>query len=118
MCVSSVCLGKRILTNTYALFQDDAEVRGSFAWGPSMVANRVSYHLDLRGPSLALDTACSSTLYTTHLAVQALRNGECEAAVVGGAQINHRFSEWVLYSQGGVLSPDGKCKPFDASANG
>ncbi|KAI0731474.1 ketoacyl-synt-domain-containing protein [Fomitopsis betulina] len=97
---------------------DDAEVRGSFAWGPSMVANRVSYHLDLRGPSLALDTACSSTLYTTHLAVQALRNGECEAAVVGGAQINHRFSEWVLYSQGGVLSPDGKCKPFDASANG
>lgn len=83
-----------------------------------MVANRVSYHLDLRGPSLALDTACSSTLYTTHLAVQALRNGECEAAVVGGAQINHRFSEWVLYSQGGVLSPDGKCKPFDASANG
>ncbi|KZT66074.1 hypothetical protein DAEQUDRAFT_752280 [Daedalea quercina L-15889] len=97
---------------------DDAEVRGSFAWGPAMVANRVSYHLDLRGPSLALDTACSSTLYTTHLAVQALRNGECEAAVVGGAQINHRFSEWVLYSQGGVLSPDGKCKPFDASANG
>ena len=83
-----------------------------------MVANRVSYHLDLRGPSLALDTACSSTLYTTHLAVQALRNGECEAAVVGGAQINHRFSEWVLYSQGGVLSPDGKCKPFDTSANG
>ncbi|TFY60143.1 hypothetical protein EVJ58_g5333 [Rhodofomes roseus] len=97
---------------------DDAEVRGSFAWGPAMVANRVSYHLDLRGPSLALDTACSSTLYTTHLAVQALRNGECDAAVVGGAQINHRFSEWVLYSQGGVLSPDGKCKPFDASANG
>ncbi|KAH9840927.1 ketoacyl-synt-domain-containing protein [Rhodofomes roseus] len=97
---------------------DDAEVRGSFAFSPSMVANRVSYHLDLRGPSLPLDTACSSSLYATHLAVQALRNGECEAAVVGGAQLNHRFSEWMLYTQGGVLSRDGKCKPFDASADG
>ena len=55
-----------------------------------MVANRVSYHLDLRGPTIPIDTACSSTLYTTHLAVQALRSGECEAAVVGGCQLNHR----------------------------
>ena len=56
-----------------------------------MVANRVSYHLDLRGPTVPIDTACSSTLYTTHLAVQALRNGECDAAVVGGCQLNHRY---------------------------
>ncbi|EJF59192.1 ketoacyl-synt-domain-containing protein [Dichomitus squalens LYAD-421 SS1] len=97
---------------------DDTEAKGSFAIGPSMVANRVSYHLDLRGPSVPIDTACSSSLYATHLAVQALRNGECEAAVVGGCQINHRFTEWLTYTQGGVLSPDGKCKPFDASANG
>ncbi|KAI0068533.1 polyketide synthase, partial [Artomyces pyxidatus] len=97
---------------------DDAEVRGSFAAGPSMIANRVSYHLDLRGPSIPIDTACSSSLFATHLAVQALRNGECESALVGGCQLNHRFSEWLVYSQGGVLAPDGKCKPFDASANG
>ncbi|KZT66436.1 hypothetical protein DAEQUDRAFT_739999 [Daedalea quercina L-15889] len=97
---------------------DDTEARGAFSSGPCMVANRVSYHLDLRGPSVPVDTACSSTLYATHLAVQALRSGECEAAVVGGCQINHRFSEWLVYSQGGILSPDGKCKPFDASANG
>lgn len=56
-----------------------------------MVANRVSYHLDLHGPSIPLDTACSSSLSATHLAVQALQFGECEAAVVGGAQINLRF---------------------------
>ncbi|KAI1783602.1 ketoacyl-synt-domain-containing protein [Ganoderma leucocontextum] len=97
---------------------DDIEAKGSFAIGPSMVANRVSYHLDLRGPSVPIDTACSSSLYATHLAVQALRNGECDAAVVGGCQVNHRFTEWLTYTQGGVLSPDGKCKPFDVSANG
>ncbi|OBZ73412.1 putative polyketide synthase 22 [Grifola frondosa] len=97
---------------------DDGEAKGSFAFGPAMIANRVSYHLDLRGPSVPLDTACSSSLYATHLAVQAIVHGECEAAVVGGSQINHRFTEWLSYTQGGVLSPDGKCKPFDASANG
>ncbi|KAI1798467.1 polyketide synthase [Ganoderma leucocontextum] len=97
---------------------DDSEAKGSFAYGPAMIANRVSYHLDLRGPTVPIDTACSSTLYTTHLAVQALRNGECEAAVVGGCQMNHRFTDWLIYTQGGILSPDGKCKPFDATANG
>ncbi|CCM04656.1 uncharacterized protein FIBRA_06840 [Fibroporia radiculosa] len=96
----------------------DAEAQGSFAYAPAMIANRVSYHLDLRGPSVPLDTACSSTVYATHLAIQAIRDGECEAAVVGGCQINNRFSEWLLYSRGGILSFDGKCKPFDASADG
>ena len=61
-----------------------------------MVANRVSYHLDLRGPTVPIDTAGSSTLYATHLAVQAIRNGECEAAVVGGCQLNHRYVTFVL----------------------
>jgi len=61
-----------------------------------MVANRVSYHLDLRGPSIPTDTACSSSLSALHLAAQAIRSGECEAALVGGCQLNHRqdfFSE-------------------------
>ena len=55
-----------------------------------MIANRVSYHLDLRGPSVPTDTACSSSLTALHLAVQALRSDECEGAVVGGCQINYR----------------------------
>lgn len=101
-----------------------------------MVANKVAYHLDLCGPSLPVDTACSSTATATHLAVQAIRAGECEAAVVGGCQVNSRFVSTTLfcldfhsgnyfrfidiicYSQGGVLAPDGMCKPFDAGANG
>ncbi|KAI0357949.1 ketoacyl-synt-domain-containing protein [Trametes cingulata] len=97
---------------------DDYEARGSFASCPSMIANRISYYLDLRGPSIPIDTACSSSLSATHVAVQAIVHGECEAAVVGGSQINHRFAEWLQYSRGSLLSPDGKSKPFDASANG
>ncbi|KAI0325192.1 ketoacyl-synt-domain-containing protein [Cubamyces sp. BRFM 1775] len=97
---------------------DDEESRGSFASCPSMIANRLSYYLDLRGPSVPVDTACNSSLSATHMAVQAILHGECEAAIVGGAQINHRFLEWLSYSQGGILSPDGKCKPFDVTANG
>ncbi|KAF7299452.1 Polyketide synthase [Mycena indigotica] len=97
---------------------DELEPRGTFAGYPYMVANKISYHLDLLGPSIPLDTACSSTMTAVHLAVQALRSGDCEAAVVGGCQLNHRYLDFIQYSQGSILAPDGKCKPFDVSANG
>ncbi|KAF8525874.1 hypothetical protein BU17DRAFT_83380 [Hysterangium stoloniferum] len=97
---------------------DEYEARGSFGGGPCMIANKISYHLDLLGPSIPIDTACSSSLTALHLAVQALRAGDCDAAIVGGCQLNHRFLDFIQYSQGGVLAPDGKCKPFDASADG
>ncbi|KAJ3767378.1 polyketide synthase [Lentinula raphanica] len=97
---------------------DEFDATGSFAGGNFMVANKVSYHLDLQGPSIPTDSACSSTLTALHLAVQSLRVGDCESAVVGGCQVNHRFIDWIQYSQGAVLAPDGKCKPFDESANG
>lgn len=70
--------------------QDEFDVDIGFAGGMASLANRVSYHLDMSGPSLALDTACSSSLTAFHLAVQGLRSGDCEAALVGGSQINHR----------------------------
>ncbi|KAK7042171.1 hypothetical protein R3P38DRAFT_307459 [Favolaschia claudopus] len=97
---------------------DVYEPRGSFGAAPAMIANRVSTHLDLLGPSVPVDTACSSSMTALHVAVQALQVGDCEAAVVGGCQLNHRIMDWVSYSQSGVLSADGKCKPFDASADG
>nr|WGJ61595.1 SHPKS2 polyketide synthase 2 [Sanghuangporus sanghuang] len=97
---------------------DVFEAKGSFAGTPCMIANRISYHLDLLGPSVPIDTACSSSLTATHLAVQALRQGDCEAAIVGGCQVNHRLIDWINYSQGSILSPEGKSKPFDANANG
>ncbi|KAJ3793869.1 beta-ketoacyl synthase, partial [Lentinula aff. detonsa] len=97
---------------------DEFDAEGSFAGAPSMIANRVSFHLDLTGPSIASDTACSSSATALHLAVNAIMSEDCEAAVVGGCQLNHRFADWFNYSQGHVLSKDGKCKPFDASADG
>jgi 3-oxoacyl-(acyl-carrier-protein) synthase len=64
-----------------------------------MVANRVSYHLDLLGPSVPVDTACSSSQTAFHLAIQTLLLRDCKAAVVGGCQINHRYVlETIPYS--------------------
>ena len=73
--------------------QDVYEAQGSFGGIPCMVANKISYHLDLRGPSIPVDTACSSSLTATHLAVQALRAGECESAVVAACQLNLRYGD-------------------------
>ncbi|TFY52512.1 hypothetical protein EVJ58_g9975, partial [Rhodofomes roseus] len=97
---------------------DEMEPRGSLAGIPCMVANKISYHLDLRGPSIPVDTACSSSAVGLHLAVQAIQNGECDAAVVAGCQLNLRASDFALYTQASILSPDGRCKPFDAGGNG
>ncbi|KAJ7463693.1 hypothetical protein FB451DRAFT_1042909, partial [Mycena latifolia] len=91
---------------------------GSFSWAPHAMANRISYAFDLTGPSIHLDTACSSSLNALHLAIGAIERGDCVAALVGAAQINRDFSEWIAYAQGGVLALDGECRPFDAAAGG
>jgi acyl transferase domain-containing protein len=84
----------------------------------SIVANRLSYALDFRGPSLAVDTACSSALVAVHLACQSLRNQESHLALAGG--VNLVLSPWatILLSKYGMLASDGRCKTFDASADG
>ncbi|MGW2634424.1 type I polyketide synthase [Streptomyces chattanoogensis] len=83
-----------------------------------IIANRLSYQLDLRGPSLAVDTACSSSLVAVHLAVQALRSGECDTAVAAGVNLLLSPASTVAHSKGLPLSPDGRCKTFDAAADG
>ncbi|KAF7351064.1 Polyketide synthase [Mycena sanguinolenta] len=97
---------------------DEWDVRDGFGGGAAAVANRISYQLDLLGPSIPVDTACSSSLMALHLGVQALRAGDCEAAVIGGSQVNQRFLDWIFYSQLSILAPAGKSSPFDASADG
>jgi acyl transferase domain-containing protein len=84
----------------------------------SIAANRLSYFFDLRGPSMAVDTACSSSLVAVHLACQSLRTGEADMALVGGVNLLLRPELTINFSKAGMMAPDGRCKAFDASANG
>jgi acyl transferase domain-containing protein/acyl carrier protein len=84
----------------------------------TMAANRLSYWFDLRGPSAALDTACSSSLMAVHLACQSLWSGESTLALAGGANAMFTPEQTIAESKAGMLSPDGRCKTFDAAANG
>jgi acyl transferase domain-containing protein len=84
----------------------------------TMLANRISHVFDLRGPSITCDTACSSSLTAFHLACSSVWRGECQQALVGGANIMLRPEFPIAMSKGRFLSPDGRCKTFDASADG
>ena len=84
----------------------------------SIAANRISYLFDLRGPSLAIDTACSSSLVAVHQACRSLVSGECSLALVGGVNLILSPDLTISFSQAGATSRDGRCRAFDASANG
>ncbi|WP_413805553.1 type I polyketide synthase [Streptomyces sp. OE57] len=84
----------------------------------SVIAGRLSYVLDLRGPSLTVDTACSSSLVALHLAVRGLLAGDCDTALVGGVNLLLSPGVTVNFTEAGVLSADGRCKPFAAEADG
>lgn len=102
----------------------DAEVRRAVAPLQLMLGNdkdfamtRVSYKLDLRGPSLSVQTACSTSLVAVHLACEALLDYECDIALAGGASVDVRPGGY-FYEVGGIYSPDGHCRAFDARAQG
>ncbi|PSF39268.1 beta-ketoacyl synthase [Aphanothece hegewaldii CCALA 016] len=84
----------------------------------SIAANRLSYWYDFNGPSLTVDTACSSSLVAVHLAVRSLQTGECEQAIAGGVNLLLSPELTETFTQAGMMSPDGRCKTFDESANG
>src|SRR3954470_19417195 len=84
----------------------------------SVAANRISYCLNLRGPSVAMDTACSSALTAVHAACEYIRTGRGNTALAGGVTVMITPGGFIGFSQASMLSPDGKCKAFDASANG
>ena len=83
-----------------------------------MIPNRISYFLNLHGPSVAVDTACSASLVAIHQAVQAIRNDDCTMAIAGGVNLCLTPEKYFSFSHAGMLSPDGRCKTFDKRANG
>jgi len=84
----------------------------------AMFANRISFAFDFIGPSYALDTACSSSMYAMHQAIIAMRNGDCDSAIVGGTNIILKPATSIQFNKLSMLSKDGKCMVFDASRNG
>ncbi|MCE7006392.1 type I polyketide synthase [Kibdelosporangium philippinense] len=88
---------------------------GSF---PAVAANRISYAYDLHGPSYAVEAVCSSALLAFHLACQSIQHGECDQAIVGGANLALTPDMFVWFAKLGVMSPTGRCHPFDAAADG
>ncbi|KUJ69436.1 hypothetical protein ACZ90_11115 [Streptomyces albus subsp. albus] len=97
----------------------DATAYASTGTAHSIVPGRVSYTLDLHGPSVAVDSACSASLFAVHSACQSLRAGECDLALGGGVNVVLSPIPSIAFSQfPGMVAPDGRCKTFDASANG
>ena len=110
-------------TRDYAdlLSSSDAARPGAYfgtGTAASAAAGRLSYALGLEGPSLVVDTACSSSLVAVHLAVQSLRAGECDLALVGGVNLILTSDPTAALGQARMLSPEGRCQTFDARADG
>ena len=104
------------------VFAGEKEGLGEFVGDQLMerdfLSTRVSYALNLRGPSLVVQTACSTSLVAVHLACRALLTGECDLALAGGVSINLTGGRGYVYRQGMTLSVDGHCRAFDAGARG
>ncbi|MCG5442013.1 SDR family NAD(P)-dependent oxidoreductase [Micromonospora sp. NIE79] len=109
-------LQRNVLRNERAGGNPHTAVSIATGNSPNYVATNVSYRLDLRGPSMTVHTACSTSLVAFHLACEALRNGECDMALAGAANIELPHVGYL--GMEGFTSPDGRCRPFDADANG
>jgi acyl transferase domain-containing protein/acyl carrier protein len=119
-----VYAGSRTNTYVFNLFSNPAATGGlnPFELGLGndigFLTTRASYRLNLRGPAYSLHTACSTALVSVHLAIQGLLANECNLAVAGGVAINVPQKAGYLYQFGGITSPDGHCRAFDAKAQG
>jgi acyl transferase domain-containing protein len=102
------------------LNQDQENIEGHSGTGSwtCMIPNRISYFFDFRGSSVPVDTACSSSLVALHLAINALKEKECEMALVGGISVLNTARTYIQMSQLGMLSPTGQCQSFDSNADG
>ena len=97
---------------------EDIDIYSGTGMSPAAGAGRISYRLGLEGPSVIVDTACSSSLVAVHQACQALAAGDCNLALVGGVNVILTPIPMVNFSRARMLAPDGRCKTFDAAADG
>lgn len=121
-------LGKRqvgvfvgVMYGQYQLYGADEERSGSGfvpASSYASIANRVSYFFDFHGPSMAIDTMCSSSLTAIHLGYESIRRGECEVAIAGGVNITVHPNKYLQLSEGNFASTDGRCRSFGEGGDG
>lgn len=113
--------------NTYALLNLAAnpeavsgldEVQLNIGNASDFLATRIAYKLNLRGPTFTVQSACSTSLVAAHIACESLLDGECDMALAGGASINVGMMRGYRNLDGGMASPDGRCRPFDADGRG
>ncbi|WP_303304587.1 SDR family NAD(P)-dependent oxidoreductase, partial [Flavivirga jejuensis] len=110
-----------VMYEEYQLYgaQETAQGKPSSLWGiSSSIANRVSYYYDLHGPSLAVDTMCSSSLTAIHLACQSIEQGDCELAIAGGVNLSVHPNKYIFLSQGRFVSGQGRCESFGEGGDG
>lgn len=103
------------------LFAKEAQQHGLYrvtGYGDFVLSNRVSYEMDLKGPSMTIRTGCSAALVALHEACRAIQNGDCKSAIVGGANLILGPGMTQAMTEQGVLSPEGSCKTFSADADG
>ena len=115
-----VFLGVASLDYSYRMADDMAAIDASTATGntSSIASNRLSYVFDLHGPSMSLDTACSSAMVAFHQACQSIRSGETSMALAGGISLHLHPYGFIIFSKASMLSPTGRCQVFDEAGNG
>jgi acyl transferase domain-containing protein/acyl carrier protein/thioesterase domain-containing protein len=109
-----------VMYGEYQLYGGENRIKGDqIIWSsPSSLANRVSYYLNLHGPSMGVDTMCSSSLTAIHLAIEAIYNGQCSMAIAGGVNVSVHPNKYKLLSQNRFLSNKGKCESFGDGGEG
>ena len=107
-----------VMWGQYELYGADSAAAGVPSSSFASIANRVSYFFDLHGPSLALDTMCSSSLTAIHLASEEVRRGNVDVAIAGGVNLSVHPNKYLILSQGNFTSSDGRCRSFGAGGDG
>ncbi|MEM8792309.1 MAG: type I polyketide synthase [Pseudomonadota bacterium] len=117
---TGVYVGASSCDHMASAFESPAAMGPNFMAGNTMsiLANRIAYHFDIKGPSATIDTACSSSFYALHQAARAIECGEIDTAIVAGVNMLLSPYPFIGFSQASMLSPDGECRAFDARANG